>query len=534
MEKTKAIKGRLEQAILALSDEWLLIVEIELETDTYTILHDNLGELGINLAEKGCYSRLNCRVQELVAEEYQKERTLFCSLDNLRDNLLEHSRIECEYVVSVGQNIWRRDIFQVLERDGDKPVRLVWFHINIEQRKLEELKQRQLVQEAQMLSEQAYAIKNMYLDRISTELQTPMNVIIGNAAVARAFSTNSDRVEECLQQISESAKTMFQMVRQIVKMDAIEEGNVVLKMRDVSILEVWKTTLDMLIPMLRARRHKLNAENMSIRHSYVRGDAAMMRQIIMNLLQNAIDYTPVGGQITVSVKETQIDSRFGLYEFCVEDNGVGMTEEFRKVMFQPFAREHSMRVGHVQGLGLGLVIVNNLVRLMNGDIRVDSASGKGTKITVSIKMEYGDESGRLQTREGWDNRNLQSDYAGKRVLLVDDNDLTAGVESKMLTTTGMEVFHALNGEDAVRMFEDSPEGYYDLIVMDLGLPGIDGYAATMGIRQLNREDGKKIPVVAMTTRTYTDRLNMGEQEMLYHITKPVNSHELMEVLRKIL
>ena len=307
-----------------------------------------------------------------------------------------------------------------------------------------------------------------------------------------------------------------------------------MKMRDVSILEVWKTTLDMLIPMLRARRHKLNAENMSIRHSYVRGDAAIMRQIIMNLLQNAIDYTPVGGQITVSVKETQIDSRFGLYEFCVEDNGVGMTEEFRKVMFQPFAREHSMRVGHVQGLGLGLVIVNNLVRLMNGDIRVDSASGKGTKITMSIKMEYGDESGRLQTREVWDNRNLQSDYAGKRVLLVDDNDLTAGVESKMLTTTGMEVFHALNGEDAVRMFEDSPEGYYDLIVMDLGLPGIDGYAATMGIRQLNREDGKKIPVVAMTTRTYTDRLNMGEQEMLYHITKPVNSHELMEVLRKIL
>lgn len=534
MEKTKAIKGRLEQAILAMTDEWLLILEINLQSDTYTILHENMMDFGINLQEEGCYSRLNRQVHELVAEEYRMERTRFCSLENLREVLQDQPRAECEYVVGVGKNIWRRDVFQVMERDGDKPVRAVWFHVNIDQKKSEELKQRQLVQEAQMLSEQAYAIKNMYLDRISTELQTPMNVIIGNAAVARAFSTDSDRVEECLEQISESAKSMFQMVRQVVKMDAIEEGNVVLQMQDVSIMEIWKSTLDMLIPLLRARHHKLNTENISVRHNYVRGDAVMMRQIIMNLLQNAINYTPVGGQITVSVKESPIDNRFGLYEFCVEDNGVGMTEEFRKVMFQPFAREHSTRVGHVQGLGLGLVIVHNLVRLMNGDIRVDSVRGKGTKITVSIKLEYGDESGKMQTRVRTDNRNLQSDYAGKRVLLVEDNDLTAGVESKMFTTTGMEVFRALNGEDAVRMFEDSPEGYYDLIVMNLSLPGIDGYAATMGIRQLNREDCKNIPVIAMTARTYTDRLNMGEQEMLYHITKPVESHELMELLRKIL
>ena len=533
MDNTNISKGRLEETIFAICSEWLSLVEIDLVGDSYITLHNNMEDSGLHFPKTGCYSELNKQVQELVALDYQKSRKQFGGLEKLRICLTDKSRIECEYVLSVGSDNWRRDIFQVIERDDEKPVRIVWVHVNIEQKKTDELKQRQLVQEATLLSEQAYAIKNMYLNRISKELKTPMNVIIGNTAIARSFSTDSDRVEECLENISKSARSMFQMIQQLEKMDAIEEGNLVMQMQDVSIIEVWATALDMLRPTLQKHKHKINTENVSVTHSHVRGDASMMRQIIMNLLQNAISYTPIGGQIIVSVKETQIDESYGLYQLSVEDNGVGMTDEFRKILFEPFAREHSLQVGHVQGLGLGLAIVQNLVRIMNGEILVDSVCGRGTKVTVSIKFAYVDEHAGYADKKVSENQTIYSDYAGKRVLLVDDNELIAGVERKMLETIGMVVEYALNGEDAVRMFEDAPEGYYDLVVMDLGLPGIDGYVATMGIRQLNRKDGEKIPVIEMTGSKNVERFNMANQDNIYHISKPFDAHELMQVLRKI-
>lgn len=533
MKITNESKGRLEETILAICSEWLLVVDINMQEDTYTTIHNNMAEYGLQFPTDGCYSELNVQIQDLISADYRKKRTQFCSLESLKRNLMDCQRTECEYVVSTGSNNWRRDIFQVIERDGDMPLRIVWVHVDIEQKKSEELKQRELVQGAHMLSEQAYAIKNMYLDRISKELQAPMNVIIGNAAIARAFSTDSDRVEECLANIFQSAKTMFQMVNQLVKMDAIEEGHVVMRMQNVSIIEAWRKALDMLMPTLRMHHHTLNTDSVFVKHSYVRGDEDIIRQIILNLLQNAISFTPVGGQIRVSVRETQLDENYGQYELCVEDNGVGMTDEFRKIMFEPFAREHSMQVGHVQGLGLGLVIVHNLVRLLDGEIRVDSTRGKGTKVTVSIKLAYAPPNTKLSGNRSGDTPSIKSDYVGKRVLLVEDNTLVADVERKILVSMGMEVEHALNGEDAVRMFEDSEEGYYDLILMDLGLPGIDGYVATMGIRQTNRQDAQSVPVIAMTGRSSPERLNIGYQEHLFHVQNPLDAQELMQVLRKI-
>ncbi len=534
MENTEEIRDLLNQAVLAVNDEWLLIAEIDLRTEGYLVLHDKMQNFGVKLEGRGDYNSLNLQLAERIAEEYQAEWMDFSRLDHLREALRECSRIECDYVADAGENVWRRDLFQVLEREDGNPVRIAWFHIDIDRKKSEELKQQQLLEGAHMLSEQAYAIKDMYLERISKELQTPMNVIVGNAAVARAFSTNTERVEECLDQISVSAKAMFRKIRQVVKMDAIAEGNMVLHIQDISLSELWKTTLDMLLPALQLHHHELQIKDVCVEHDYVRGDAWMLRRIIINLLQNAINYTPSGGKLAVSVTETQADDSHGMYEFCLEDNGVGMSEAFCESMFEPFAREYSKRIGHVQGLGLGLVITRNLVRLMNGEIHVSSAIGKGTGVTVRIPFEYGAETEQEESPAEQEIQEDIPDYSGKHVLLVDSDASATVMEKQILTSVGMQVEYAINGEDAVRMFSGSAEGYYDLVVMDMGLPGIDGYAAIMGIRELNRADAKNIPVIVMTGYAYMDKLNLSEKDIKCHIKKPVSTQKLLKALRTAL
>lgn len=541
MDKTgdfkEASNDKLNRAIASMCDEWLLIEEINLEADTFEILHDNLQKQGIPVPRDCSYSQQNFEIQELIAPEYQEYRYKFCEIKNLRRILRQSDTTECEYIIWAGNNVWRRDVFKVVEWSKEEPKIVNWFHMNIDSKKSAELKQREAIRDAYLQSEQAYAIKNMYLKRLNEELQMPINMIVGNAAVARTFVTKPERVTECIEAISLSAKAIYRMVRQMINTDAIQEGTLLLQMQQTSMENLWRNTLDIVKPSMRLRRHRMHLDMAQLYHHNVIGDVQKMQQILLNLLQNAIDYTPYRGEIFCGIKEKPLDEETGYYEFYVQDNGVGMSDEFRKVMFEPFAREHSERIERVEGSGLGLMIVQNLVRLLDGEIDVETKSGCGTKITVGMQLKYGAEDGSGNDQyfdwTDWQSGYLEETmFSGQHILLVDDNDITASIERQILVERGLLVDRAINGEDAICMFEQSPMNYYDLILMDMGLPFMDGYATTMGIRQI-REDGKTIPVIALTSRLYADDEFHGEKYgMKARLQKPVSTRKLVEAVRE--
>lgn len=535
----ETLKDKLNRAIASMCDEWLLIEEIDLRADTFEILHDNLYEMGIPIPRDCSYSQQIEEMQELVAPEYQEYWHQFGEIRNLEKRLKLSDTTEREYMLCTGENVWRRDVFKVVEWDGEKPRIVNWFHTSIDKKKSAELKQRQAIREAYLQSEQAYAIKNMYLKRLNEELQMQINMIVGNAAVARTFVTKPERVAECIEEISLSAKAIFRMVRQMINTDAIQEGTLVLDMRQTSLENLWRNTLDVVRPSMRLRRHTLHLDMAQLYHHIVIGDAEKMQQILLNLIQNAIDYTPYGGEIFCGIKEKPLNDTAGYYEFYVQDNGVGMSDEFREIMFEPFAREHSQKIERVEGSGLGLMIVQNLVRMLDGEIDVETQSGCGTKITVGMKLQYGTETKNGTTTDQyfdwaeWESSFLEDPFlAGKRVLVVDDNDITAAIEKQILAERGLLVERALNGEDAISMFEQSPPHYYNLILMDMGLPYMDGYAATMGIRQI-REDGREIPVIALTSRLHAgDEFHGEKYGMKARLQKPVSTRKLIEAVRE--
>ena len=538
-------KDKLNRAIASMCDEWLLIEEIDLEADTFEILHDNLQKQGIPVPRNCSYSQQNFEMQELVAPEYQEYRYNFGVRDNLRKLLKQSDTAECEYIVCTGENVWRRDVFKVVEWKDEEPKILNWFHMNIDSKKSAELKQRQAIRDAYLQSEQAYAIKNMYLKRLNEELQMPINMIVGNASVARTFVTNPERVTACIEEISLSAKAIFRMVRQMINTDAIQQGTTLLQMQQTSVENLWRNTLDIVKPSMRLRRHTMHLDMAQLYHRNVIGDVEKMQQILLNLLQNAIDYTPYQGEIFCGIKEKPMDETTGYFEFYVQDNGVGMSEEFRKIMFEPFAREHSDRIERVEGSGLGLMIVQNLVRLLDGEIEVETKTGHGTKITVGMKLRYGTESKDAAEEiqyfdwSDWESaRERKSMFSGQHVLVVDDNDITASIEEQILTERGLVVDRAINGEDAICMFERSPAHYYDLILMDIEMETMNaGILATQEIREADPEAGIIFLTAHETREMIVTAMGAGaldyivkgceDEEILYHIRCALKGNPIM-------
>ena len=270
------------------------------------------------------------------------------------------------------------------------------------------------------------------------------------------------------------------------------------------------------------------------------GDPLRLQQIFLNLLSNAIKYTPNGGKITLRVceKQTTVD-RAGCYEFVFEDTGIGMEPEFIPRMFEPFERAEDSRVSKVQGTGLGMTITQNIVQMMNGTIHVESGLNQGTCVTVTVFLklpEPEDSSVKEQEEE-----NVPADepkdeipsFEGKRILLVEDNELNREIAMEIIGSTGVVIETAENGQEAVEMFEHVPEGYYDLIFMDIQMPVMNGHEAARNIRKLENTRKRRVPVVAVTANAFLEDIQMSKEAgMDGHLAKPLDIQLLMETMRK--
>lgn len=376
-------------------------------------------------------------------------------------------------------------------------------------------------------AEAATQAKSEFLSRMSHDIRTPMNAIIGLTNLA-SEEENQQIVREYLHNISSSSNFLLGLINDILDMSKIENGELTLKETDYKKEEFINSINTVIRPLMDER--KINFI-FKINHSAecIRVDALRYNQIFFNLLSNAAKFTPEGGTVKFICEEMPSqDNKIGIRSY-IKDTGIGMSQEFLKHMYDPFAQESSEINSQQKGTGLGLPIVKSLVDMMGGTISVKSELGKGTEFIVELYVPEGRKGDKTFDKQNHSIISLDN----ARILLVEDNEINIYVAKIILEKVGCQVSVAYNGEEAVHMFENSKEGYYQVILMDVRMPVMNGIEATKAIRILNRKDASKIPIIAMTADAFeNEQKKTIEAGMNYHLSKPINPQLLYQVLNE--
>ncbi|MDO4497894.1 MAG: ATP-binding protein, partial [Bacteroidales bacterium] len=409
---------------------------------------------------------------------------------------------------------------------------------NMERLQLEEQRMRELKQHQQELmaardaAESANRSKTLFLNNMSHDIRTPMNAILGFAALLDKHKENPELVKDYLKKITESGEYLLSIINNTLDLARIDSGRVLLDEAVCDMRDSRSSLLNMFEALIE-KKHLHFYDHVDVKHRYLIMDKIKVQQILVNLISNAIKYTPDGGQIDFIVEEkpSQRDG-YITYVTTVKDNGIGMSKDFLEHIFEYFSRERNTTESKVVGSGLGMSIVKKLVELMGGTIEIESELGKGTTVTVTIEHRYVEES---EVKPQEDAKEHLASVEGQRILLAEDNELNAEIAITILEEAGFSVDHASDGAECVKMLAESAAGYYDLILMDIQMPLLNGYDATRRIRQLEDASKANIPIVAMTANAFEeDRQLAYDAGMNDYLSKPVNVSQLMTILSKIL
>lgn len=380
---------------------------------------------------------------------------------------------------------------------------------------------------------EASQAKTVFLSNMSHDIRTPINGIIGMTEIAKKHIDDEATVKDCLSKIDGASSHLLSLVNDVLDMSRIENGKVEIVNEVMNIIMTADECCSIIYGQLAERKIEFSFIKKNIVHADVLGDNLHLKQILINILGNSVKFTPDGGKITFTVEEKSFENDLVTYEFTVEDTGCGMSEEFMKVIFQPFSQEKNAGRTHYKGTGLGLAISSQLAQLMHGSIGVFSKLNEGSRFVVTMpfalsKEKVGESDKKLLGGE------LRS-FKGVRVLLVEDNELNSELETILLTESGMIVETAENGRIALDTFISHDAYYYDCILMDVMMPEMDGLTATTRIRSSNKEDAKTIPIIAMTANAFeSDIRNTREAGMDAHISKPIYIEEVLKVLGRLL
>ncbi len=420
---------------------------------------------------------------------------------------------------------------------------LLWGFISFRRRtklfNAEQAKTRAALQDALNSAKAANDAKTSFLSNMSHDIRTPMNGIIGMTSIASTHMDDPAKVRDCLEKISASSKHLLSLINDVLDMSKIESGMAHLNEEPFRLSTLMENLVAINKPTSDAKHHKLTVQIRDISHENVIGDVMRLQQVFTNLVSNAVKYTPDNGNIQISLTEKpSANLRTGCFEFTVEDNGIGMSEDYLPHIFDAFSRADNVSAVKTQGTGLGMSIVYNIVRMMGGDIAVESTLGKGSRFTVTLFLKLQNEKRKEGTAS--DTPEIQhltekTDFSGKRGLLAEDNDLNAEIALEFLRMTGLALEWAKNGQEAVDLVQSSASGYYDCIFMDVQMPVLDGLAAARAIRALPRADAKTIPIFAMTANAFSEDvqavLNAGMNE---HIAKPLDFDKVLSILKQYL
>ena len=396
-------------------------------------------------------------------------------------------------------------------------------------------KAKDIATEALQTAENANKAKTDFLSNMSHDIRTPMNAIIGMTSLIRHDAGNKDKVIEYADKIDISSQHLLGIINDVLDMSKIEAGKTVFKYTDFSMPDLIEELNTIFQPQIAERNQTLMVIKENIRHEWVNGDQVHLMQIFSNLLSNAVKYTQEGGKIQFLVEECETNSSvYAKYRFLVSDNGMGMSADFKETIFDPFTRAEGSVTNKIQGTGLGMAITRNLVEAMGGTIDVESELGQGSCFEVLIDLRIAEDKSVSSTVQEEKNEQNDNIFQGMRFLCAEDNELNAEILTELLKIEGAECTICENGEEILKTFEKSAPGDYDMILMDVQMPVMNGYEATKAIRRSSHELAKKIPIIAMTANAFSEDIQHSlAAGMNAHVSKPVEMKVLEKTIRSI-
>lgn len=436
-----------------------------------------------------------------------------------------------EFKSETGINYHQVRVAYVKKKDGTRMA--VVGTRNIDSLIKKERMQEEKLKKAYDAAKSANKAKTEFLNNMSHDIRTPMNVLLGYNQLMKSLLTEPKQLDY-QKKIEQSGKLLLSIINNVLDMARIESGN----MKVDENFEIVGEVVDEILSTFSSEAEEKGihlSSSMQVTHKNILCDSTKIRKIYVNLVSNAIKYTPSGGNITITVEELQCEKEgYMKVKSEIKDTGIGMSKEYLPMLFEPFSRENNTTTGKVGGTGLGMAIVKKMVDLMGGSIEVESEPGKGTIFTFTLMHKIADKkyySRKIETAESSDS---VEKLRGKHVLLAEDNNLNAEIAVAVLEKTGLVIDRVEDGIQCVSRIEQLPSETYDLILMDIQMPNMDGYKATQCIRHLNDKKKAEIPIIAMTANAFTeDRIRAKEAGMDEHISKPVDVKLLLKVIHKL-
>lgn len=478
-------------------------------------------------------------IRELMAPEFQEEFMQFIDMDTILQRLNGHQSLTC--TVQMAKGTWLLSVIvpQRFDKNGNiTAVLLANRNVTIEKEKEQE--QERNLRNALAVAEHANKAKTNFLNSISHDIRTPMNAVIGFTSLATTHIDNKELVLDYLKKIDVSSRHLLNLINDVLDMSRIESGIVKLEEVNVHLPDVIEELQPIIQGDISARQQKLDINVGNIVHEDIITDKLRLNQVLLNVIGNAIKFTPVGGKINICINENPCNKKgYAGYSFIVKDTGIGMSKEFQEHIFDAFAREQTATKSGIQGTGLGMAISKNIVDMMGGTITVNSETGKGSEFIITIECRIVKEPAKnsqiaLTQQKAESDNSRPNRHAGKKILLVEDNELNREIATAILEEAGIIVETVDDGTDAVARMSSADESEYDLILMDIQMPKMDGYTATREIRTLGNNKKANIPIIAMTANAFDeDRQKAFTAGMNAHISKPINIETIMQTLDQI-
>lgn len=482
-------------------------------------------------------------------------------------------------VTTLGSYRWYQTYARIFETADGKAHLMIYIR-DIDEDEREFAQNKDALIQAYTKAEKANNAKSEFLSKISHDIRTPMNGIVGMTEVALMHVDNSTKIKYCLNNIMDASNHMMELVNNVLDMSKIENGYLVLQEEEFNLMQFVQKLIGIVRPIAEKKKQYISVNVKDIKHRKVVGDSIHFQQALFNILSNSLKYTQKGGNIWFQISEKASEIDRAIYEVSIKDSGIGMPQSLIEKMFEPFARAEDSRTSKIQGMGLGLPITKSIINLMNGTIKVESKENIGTCFTlevpfkVVVKSQSLGEGAKSKNTDGQSvqieniqrtndsyyeekynsnayhnedstvvynmtiNRNNDSDEArkslvGRRLLVVDDNEMNMDILCEIFKESEAVIDIAVNGKEAFEKFEQSQNGYYQMILMDIQMPILNGYEATRKIRELDRQDAKSIPIIAMTANAFHEGIEKEKEAgMTDHISKPFNFYYLSEIIVK--
>ncbi len=474
-------------------------------------------------------------IEKYISLDFKEKINDFLDPATFLERFMDTDLLTIDYTSVSGR--WNRmHLIKVNSDDSGRAVNVICAVQDIDEIKKSEFQYQTALIESARAAEKANQAKTEFLSQMSHDIRTPLNAIIGFSTIMLGDSGDPAQVEDYTKKILSSGKQLLLLINDVLDMSKIESGKIDLSAKPFSLFDMLCSVKEVIKTIADAKHQDFKMVIEEMEHDSFNADESRINQILINLLNNSVKYTPVGGSITLSVSSEHGNTdKYDRITFIVEDTGYGMSKSFLEEAFKPFSREQRSDTISVQGTGLGLSITKNLVDLMSGTIDVVSEKGKGSRFTVIIPMKV---SETLAEKKEETKENSENVLKGLNILVAEDNPLNSEIMTQIMKINGASVVIAPNGQEAVNTFQSNKEGTFDLILMDIQMPVMNGYEAARAIRALsndNRPDASSIPIIAVTANAFTDDVREALLSgMNAHISKPINVNAMKSTVSKVL